>query len=1003
MKKLTLTIWLLLFLGISLSVKGALIDNLYAYYPLDGDGDDNHTGTWDGNLSGTVYHNKTFYKHNSSITFRGSINNDFYDLGANFLNGYESGDFTINGWISTALLTHGTNTDMAIGISDERGLLGICVNSKVACSNQDQYFSINIHDGTAWQYACDTSLNIIKDTFYMVTAVVNSSHAILYVNGTQKATTPYDGALDRDDNSANSIGAFRNHASWFTLKGQIDEVGFWTRALSDSEIEELYNNGTGLYYPFSTSYNVNWDGYTPYNDTRTMNNIFYFNHTADSNKQCILYRLSLGDGGGNISCAEDVNAYFRFEEGTGQITYDSSCNRHNGTLYNGSSFSGSKGGNATGNYSLDFDGTNDIIEIPDHDNFSFHLNETWDKPFTIMFWMNLTNAVNAKIMSKFNGPGNDEWYIRTELEGGINFRLYSDGNASNFIGRKTSGTISGYNGEWRHHAFTYSGSQTAAGFTIYGNGGVQSSTADNAGTYSQANNTNANINIGGSIYYNLYEEVQIDELLIFNRVLSQSEIQDIYNNGYDLNGTAQNGTISQWINVSTKPSVAPNFKDNFTYTSMSEGTNTLRIGCEGTNSTDKIIVYDITAPNPLISGFINDTTYTNTTVLNLNYTFNDETGDLYNVNVTITRDSTLAHSFYINGSLGSTYSYYHPFSLNMTGNYTSYYKSCDSASEDLFKSKRKPKITKSNNFIAFDSITVANYEALDMDYKREQFGYGFESTYSKKTKEETYIINSDCPLYHLINSRYSSHLISPNCGMSIEFEKETTTTTRLSMNTFEVKVFRKSEGNKFEINSVHWLNCVNGTHYWYSTYQDDEVPPNMTNLIPTNNTHFSTTAENYDIDFSFNINEISNCSFFFNGTLNNTYNLINGSVDIGTLNLPSNKSYYWSLTCNDTFNNQAQSGNYFFTIVLRETEYTCPDTIPNALIFFIIIGIAMALIITGFVKHLGIAGFLGSLILLVSSWYIGNCFRLPGSFIMIISIILMVYFAIVTPLHRLNS
>jgi hypothetical protein len=30
------------------------------------------------------------------------------------------------------------------------------------------------------------------------------------------------------------------------INGQIDAVGIWNRALSDAEVAELYNNGTGL-------------------------------------------------------------------------------------------------------------------------------------------------------------------------------------------------------------------------------------------------------------------------------------------------------------------------------------------------------------------------------------------------------------------------------------------------------------------------------------------------------------------------------------------------------------------------------------------------------------------------------------------------------------------------------------------------------------------------------------------------------------------------------------
>jgi hypothetical protein len=30
----------------------------------------------------------------------------------------------------------------------------------------------------------------------------------------------------------------------------LDEVGFWTRALSAAEVTSLYNSGNGLQYPF---------------------------------------------------------------------------------------------------------------------------------------------------------------------------------------------------------------------------------------------------------------------------------------------------------------------------------------------------------------------------------------------------------------------------------------------------------------------------------------------------------------------------------------------------------------------------------------------------------------------------------------------------------------------------------------------------------------------------------------------------------------------------------
>ncbi len=74
---------------------------------------------------------------------------------------------------------------------------------------------------------------------------------ILYENGS--AVTPTkdsDGALSMTDSSrALAIGS--TTAGTAPLDGTVDEVGLWSRALSASEVSELYNGGAGLAYPFS--------------------------------------------------------------------------------------------------------------------------------------------------------------------------------------------------------------------------------------------------------------------------------------------------------------------------------------------------------------------------------------------------------------------------------------------------------------------------------------------------------------------------------------------------------------------------------------------------------------------------------------------------------------------------------------------------------------------------------------------------------------------------------
>jgi len=78
----------------------------------------------------------------------------------------------------------------------------------------------------------------------------------------------YDASLGNQFVSINGAtattasGTFTNSGGDFSIgfdtsgglakyNGVIDEVGFWTRALSQPEIQSLYNSGAGITYPFN--------------------------------------------------------------------------------------------------------------------------------------------------------------------------------------------------------------------------------------------------------------------------------------------------------------------------------------------------------------------------------------------------------------------------------------------------------------------------------------------------------------------------------------------------------------------------------------------------------------------------------------------------------------------------------------------------------------------------------------------------------------------------------
>jgi uncharacterized protein YjbI with pentapeptide repeats len=90
--------------------------------------------------------------------------------------------------------------------------------------------------------------------------------AKFYVDGQMIGSTNISG--NRISNSVPfAIGASINWQRGFN--GQIDAVGIWNRALSDAEVAELYNNGTGLELPAGPTVKNGW-----------INNIYWINDVA---------------------------------------------------------------------------------------------------------------------------------------------------------------------------------------------------------------------------------------------------------------------------------------------------------------------------------------------------------------------------------------------------------------------------------------------------------------------------------------------------------------------------------------------------------------------------------------------------------------------------------------------------------------------------------------------------------------------------------------------------
>jgi len=208
-------------------------------------------------------------------------------------------------------------------------------------------------------------------------------------------------------------------------------------------------------------------------------------------------------------------AVWHLNEGSGSTTSDSSGNNNDGTI-NGSTWVDGNFGKA-----LKFDGVNDYVEVPN----SASLNITDE--ITITFWtkQDPTSNFEKQIIGKgLENTGTRTYGITTP---------YGSLGARFIICNTTDCSLCTYkwtDSNWHHVAGTYNGSH----MKIYVDGIERDSVYGNCLIQGPIQSSGRPVQLGawklpsgGSSYFN----GTIDEAAIYNRVLSESEIQNHYDKG----------------------------------------------------------------------------------------------------------------------------------------------------------------------------------------------------------------------------------------------------------------------------------------------------------------------------------------------------------------------------------------------------------------------------------------------------------------------------------------
>ncbi len=208
----------------------ALREGLVAYYPLDSDVSDYSGNSLDGENNGAVA--------TSSSLINGAYDFSYNSIGvSNFPSIAKNITFAF--WIKPGSNLNGEILGKRAGGSPgEYSIYWNSADNNIVFFTQTEVFSW-------YSYDAFTEVNSVPaDVWSYVVVEYNSSNILMYVNGELQSQSPAVSGDIIPNSQSFCLGATGCGADFFT--GSLDEVAVWNRVLSEAEIDELYNNGSGF-------------------------------------------------------------------------------------------------------------------------------------------------------------------------------------------------------------------------------------------------------------------------------------------------------------------------------------------------------------------------------------------------------------------------------------------------------------------------------------------------------------------------------------------------------------------------------------------------------------------------------------------------------------------------------------------------------------------------------------------------------------------------------------
>lgn len=477
-----------------------------------------NTGTWTDGTGNNVAEETTTSALGNALNFDGT--NDKITIADSATFSF-TGDFTISAWVkhSGAAETSSGGEGWRIisqqPISSGSHFLLRILDSSGGTNGLAQ-FSFNTGSGI---HTVNSTTNVKDGNWHLITGMRQGSDILMYIDDALENTVSGVETGTYNISAPTYISSYKGGPEEY-FSGYIDDIKIYSRALSAADVAALYEASFNCAPPAGKTGEMIFN-----DDTKLM-------QYCNGNDWVTI-------GSPPASEPRGIIAHLKLDETSGTTAVDSI-----------GSASGTMSGGLTGADNTTSGKVSTALKFNGTDNFITAGNSNIIDGATavsICFWLNYTKpsvTSDGGIIGTWSQSSGDGWLVWVDdnsSDGKSNTLAFLVGNASLSNTRVTAPSNTITPGIWDHYCTTFEGSTSIA---IYKNG---TKIIDRVSSVQSAITTSSSpIEIGRTGHNTqAYLNASLDDLRIYNRVLSSTEIQQLHDMGLTCNAPNDN-LLAHW-------------------------------------------------------------------------------------------------------------------------------------------------------------------------------------------------------------------------------------------------------------------------------------------------------------------------------------------------------------------------------------------------------------------------------------------------------------------------